>query len=161
MVILAKNLIDGDSGFCAHDPRFCSAEEFKPKPTTKGSYQTNHDSGVIVPNFGNDGGGRNKRLNNSKQEKVLWLIKFTPKMELIFAKSTRWVALWEELAELLVAEGIKRDGKQCREKCNKMMAKFKDVSDGNIYYTNPPLSVEKSKQDGLGERFNIIAQSNV
>ncbi|XP_077217117.1 uncharacterized protein LOC143851536 [Tasmannia lanceolata] len=76
------------------------------------------------------GGGLKKRSKNWKRTEVLLLIKLRTEMEERFAKSTRRAGLWDEVAELLCAEGVKRDGKQCREKWDKLMAEFKDVSDG-------------------------------
>lgn len=150
MIILAKKLVDGDSGFCGRDPGFCGAEEFKPKPATGGSDQTDHDGGVIVPNVGGGGGGPKKRSKNWKRAEVLRLIKFRAEMESRFAKSARRAALWEELAELLGAEGIKRDGKQCREKWDKLMAEFKDVSDGKRDRSESPYYAELTATVGTG-----------
>lgn len=83
-----------------------------------------------------------KRSKNWKRVEVLQLIKFRAEMEARFAKSTRRAALWDELAELLGAEGIKRDGKQCREKWDKLMAEFKDVSDGKRDRSESPYFAE-------------------
>ncbi|GLJ14813.1 hypothetical protein SUGI_0240840 [Cryptomeria japonica] len=83
-----------------------------------------------------------KRSKNWKRVEVLQLIKFRAEMEARFAKSTRRAALWDELAELLGAEGIKRDGKQCREKWDKLMAEFKDVSDGKRDRSESPYFTE-------------------
>ncbi|OAE24226.1 hypothetical protein AXG93_3083s1040 [Marchantia polymorpha subsp. ruderalis] len=51
-------------------------------------------------------------------------------MDSQIVKSTRRAALWEELAELLAAQGIKKNGKQCQEKWDKLMAEYNDVADG-------------------------------
>ncbi|KAI5072512.1 hypothetical protein GOP47_0012618 [Adiantum capillus-veneris] len=51
-------------------------------------------------------------------------------MESKFAKSSRRAGLWEEVASRLASLSIKRDGKQCREKWDKLMAGYKDVVDG-------------------------------
>eukprot|EP00252_Welwitschia_mirabilis_P000645 TRINITY_DN10626_c0_g1_i1.p1 TRINITY_DN10626_c0_g1~~TRINITY_DN10626_c0_g1_i1.p1 ORF type:complete len:421 (-),score=91.45 TRINITY_DN10626_c0_g1_i1:225-1487(-) len=71
-----------------------------------------------------------KRSKNWKRGEVLQLIKLRGEMETRFANSARRAALWEELAEMLARQGIKRDGKQCREKWDKLMAAYKDVIDG-------------------------------
>lgn len=71
-----------------------------------------------------------RRSKNWKRGEVLQLIKLRGEMESRFAKSARRAALWDELAELLGVQGIKRDGKQCREKWDKLMAEYKDVTDG-------------------------------
>ncbi|KAJ7552750.1 hypothetical protein O6H91_06G069000 [Diphasiastrum complanatum] len=71
-----------------------------------------------------------KRSKNWKRTEVLQLIKVRGNMESRFASSTRRTGLWEEVAELLRAEGIKRDAKQCREKWDKLMAAYKDVVEG-------------------------------
>lgn len=75
-------------------------------------------------------GGTKKRSKNWKRTEVLQLIRCRRDMEDKFSKSTRRAGLWEELAEKLGSAGIKRDGKQCREKWDKLMAGYKDVSDG-------------------------------
>ena len=51
-------------------------------------------------------------------------------MESRFLQSTRRAGLWEEMGEKLASMGIQRDGKQCREKWDKLMAEYKDVIDG-------------------------------
>ncbi|KAH9314661.1 hypothetical protein KI387_023288 [Taxus chinensis] len=83
-----------------------------------------------------------KRSKNWKRVEVLQLIKFRAEMEVRFGKSTRRAALWDELAGHLGAEGIKRDGKQCREKWDKLMAEFKDVSDGKRDRSESPYFAE-------------------
>uniref|UniRef100_A0A0D6R0X5 Myb-like domain-containing protein n=1 Tax=Araucaria cunninghamii TaxID=56994 RepID=A0A0D6R0X5_ARACU len=97
---------------------------------------------------GGGGGGVKKRSKNWKRAEVLQLIKFRAEMEGRFAKSTRRAALWEELAELLGAEGIKRDGKQCREKWDKLMAEYKDVSDGKRDRSESPYFAELTSMIG-------------
>lgn len=151
MIVLAKKLVDGDAGFCGFDAGFCGGfEEFKPKPTTGGSEQTDHDAGAAAPIVGGSGGGPKKRSKNWKRAEVLRLIKFRAEMESRFTKSTRRAALWEELAERLGAEGIKRDGKQCREKWDKLMAEFKDVSDGKRDRSESPYYAELTATVGPG-----------
>lgn len=71
-----------------------------------------------------------RRSKNWKRAEVLQLIKLRGEMDSRFAHSTRRAALWDELAERLLGQGIKRDGKQCREKWDKLMAEYKDVTDG-------------------------------
>jgi hypothetical protein len=39
-------------------------------------------------------------------------------------------------------QGIKRDGKQCREKWDKLMAEYKDVSDGKRDQQESPYFAE-------------------
>eukprot|EP00250_Pteridium_aquilinum_P013939 c21673_g1_i1 orf=477-1910(+) len=71
-----------------------------------------------------------KRSKNWKRAEVLQLIRLRGEMETRFTRSTRRAALWDELSDALGAQGIKRDGKQCREKWDKLMAEYKDVLDG-------------------------------
>ncbi|KAG0567821.1 hypothetical protein KC19_7G164000 [Ceratodon purpureus] len=86
-------------------------------------------------------GAPKRRSKNWKRAEVLQLIKLRGEMDNRFAHSTRRAALWDELAERLLGQGIKRDGKQCREKWDKLMAEYKDVTDGkrdqreSPYYT--------------------------
>lgn len=70
------------------------------------------------------------RSKNWKKTEVFNLIRFRQEMEDKFAKSTRRAGLWEELGEKLGSLGIHRDGKQCREKWDKLVAEYKDVVDG-------------------------------
>eukprot|EP01018_Ginkgo_biloba_P011664 Gb_35629 [translate_table: standard] len=70
-----------------------------------------------------------KRSRNWKRAEVLQLIKLRGEMDSRFSESTRRGLLWDELAEHLIAQGIKRDAKQCREKWDKLMAEYKDVVD--------------------------------
>jgi hypothetical protein len=67
---------------------------------------------------------------NWKQAEVLQLIQLRGEMDSRFAHSSRRAALWDELAERFLGQGIKRDGKQCREKWDQLMAEYKDVTDG-------------------------------
>ncbi|XP_024385102.1 uncharacterized protein [Physcomitrium patens] len=71
-----------------------------------------------------------RRSKNWKRTEVLQFIKLRGEMDSRFAHSTRRAALWDGLAERLLVQGIKRDGKQCREKWDKLMAEYKDVTDG-------------------------------
>lgn len=87
-------------------------------------------------------GGPKRRSKNWKRAEVLQLIKLRGEMEGRFAKSTRRAALWDELAELLLVQGIKRDGKQCREKWDKLMAEYKDVADGKRDQRESPYYAE-------------------
>eukprot|EP00262_Sarcandra_glabra_P002154 TRINITY_DN1240_c0_g1_i1.p1 TRINITY_DN1240_c0_g1~~TRINITY_DN1240_c0_g1_i1.p1 ORF type:complete len:409 (+),score=46.08 TRINITY_DN1240_c0_g1_i1:196-1422(+) len=97
------------------------------------------DSGVPGPeNLAGGGGVAKKRSKNWKRGEVLMLIKLRTEMEGRFGKSTRRGVLWEELAGLMCAEGVNRDGKQCREKWDKLMAEFKDVTDGKRDRTDSP-----------------------
>lgn len=73
---------------------------------------------------------KKKRSRNWKRGEVVLLIKKRREMEGRFEKAARRGAVWEELAEQISAEGVKRDGKQCREKWDKLMAELKEVSEG-------------------------------
>lgn len=85
-----------------------------------------------------------RRSKNWKRAEVLQLIKLRGEMDSRFAHSTRRAALWEELAERLVGQEIKRDGKQCREKWDKLVAEFKDVTDGKRDQRESPYYAELS-----------------
>lgn len=76
------------------------------------------------------GASNKKRSKNWKRTEVFQLIRVRKEMESKFAKSSRRAGLWEEVASRLVSLSIKRDGKQCREKWDKLMAGYKDVVDG-------------------------------
>lgn len=71
-----------------------------------------------------------KRSKNWKKSEVWNLIRIRQEMENKFVMSTRRAGLWDELGEKLASLGIHRDGKQCREKWDKLMAEYKDVIDG-------------------------------
>jgi hypothetical protein len=86
--------------------------------------------------------GPKRRSKNWKRAEVLQLIKLRGEMEGRFGKSTRHAPLWDELAELLSVQGIKRDGKQCREKWDKLMAEYKDVSGGKRDQRESPYFAE-------------------
>ncbi|MCO5564546.1 hypothetical protein L7F22_018209 [Adiantum nelumboides] len=75
-------------------------------------------------------GSSKKRSKNWKRTEVFQLIRVRKEMESKFAKSSRRAGLWEEVASRLASLSIKRDGKQCREKWDKLMAGYKDVVDG-------------------------------
>eukprot|EP00249_Psilotum_nudum_P021863 c28284_g2_i1 orf=942-2378(+) len=83
-----------------------------------------------------------KRSKNWKRGEVLQLIKLRGEMESRFAKSTRRAALWDEIAESLGDQGVTRDGKQCREKWDKLMSEFKDVRDGKREEGDSPYFTE-------------------
>lgn len=57
-----------------------------------------------------------------------------------FTHFSRRIAMWHGLAKCLLGQGIKLDNK-CREKWNKLMADYKDVTDSkrdqceSSYYT--------------------------
>ncbi|XP_058113945.1 trihelix transcription factor DF1-like [Magnolia sinica] len=108
MILLTKKLVGEGNVRSVSDP----ATGITPEPATMA------------------GGVSKKRSKNWKRAEVLLLIKLRTEMGGRFAKSTRRAALWDELAGLMCAEGVRRDGKQCREKWDKLMAEFKDVSDG-------------------------------
>ncbi|KAH7295409.1 hypothetical protein KP509_27G045400 [Ceratopteris richardii] len=75
-------------------------------------------------------GSSKKRSKNWKRTEVFQLIRIRKEMEGRFAKSSRRAGLWEEVGSRLASLNIKRDGKQCREKWDKLMAGYKDVIDG-------------------------------
>lgn len=95
-----------------------------------------------------------RRSKNWKRAEVLQLITVRGEMESRFAQSTRRAALWEEVSELLASQGINRDGKQCREKWDKLMAEYKDVCDGkrdkseSSYFVELTASVGRSGEAG-------------
>ncbi|EFJ29776.1 hypothetical protein SELMODRAFT_409669 [Selaginella moellendorffii] len=114
------------------------------------------DGGGAHQGGGGSGGGPKKRSKNWKRTEVLQLIKLRGEMENKFTKSTRRAALWDEVADLLKAQGIKRDGKQCREKWDKLMAEYKDVADGkrergeSHYFAELTAIVTKPPEDFAG-----------
>lgn len=71
-----------------------------------------------------------KRSKNWKKSEVANLIRIRQEMDSRFAMLTRRAGLWDELGEKLASLGTHRDGKQCREKWDKLMAEYKDVIDG-------------------------------
>lgn len=97
-------------------------------------------------------GSSKKRSKNWKRTEVFQLIRFRKDMEMKFAQSSRRAGLWEEVGEKLVSLGIKRDGKQCREKWDKLMAGYKDVVDGrrdkdeSPYYKELSIYMEMIKE---------------
>lgn len=93
-------------------------------------------------NLSDEQGGLKKRSKNWKRSEVLQLIKLRTAMDSKFSMPTRRAALWEEVAETLGAQGIHRDGKQCREKWDKLMAEFKDVADGRRDQSESPFFME-------------------
>ncbi|KAJ7295209.1 hypothetical protein O6H91_08G045200 [Diphasiastrum complanatum] len=98
---------------------------------------------ATVPPSSPDGPqGPKRRSKNWKRTEVLQLIKVRGSMESRFQSSTRRTGLWEEVAELLIAEGIKRDAKQCREKWDKLIAAYKDVADGKRERGDSPYFTE-------------------
>ncbi|KAH7315274.1 hypothetical protein KP509_21G042300 [Ceratopteris richardii] len=110
-------------------------------------------------------GSSKKRSKNWKRTEVYQLIHVRKEMEDKFARSSRRAGLWEEVGSKLASLSIKRDGKQCREKWDKLMAGYKDVVDGkrekdeSPYYTelcsymemikesknNPPVDVSNEE----------------
>ena len=92
----------------------------------------------------NDLGSLKKRSKNWKKTEVMHLIRYRKEMESKFAQSTRRAGLWDELGLKLATLGIKRDGKQCREKWDKLMAGYKDVIDGRRDREESPYFVELS-----------------
>eukprot|EP00250_Pteridium_aquilinum_P005587 c15658_g1_i1 orf=583-2085(+) len=111
------------------------------EPSNNASVST---GGVVnsLENFSDEQAGLKRRSKNWKRSEVLQLIKLRTEMDSKFSMPTRRVALWEELAEMLGAHSIHRDGKQCREKWDKLMAEFKDVTDGRIDQGESPFFME-------------------
>eukprot|EP01018_Ginkgo_biloba_P014664 Gb_06474 [translate_table: standard] len=128
MIVLTKKLMDETKASGGLGLGGVEGMGFEPGSAQR--QQVGVIGGVGMGAGGGGGGVPKKRSKNWKRAEVLQLIKFRAEMETRFAKSTRRAALWDELAELLGKEGIKRDGKQCREKWDKLMAEYKDVSDG-------------------------------
>ncbi|KAH7281217.1 hypothetical protein KP509_36G036000 [Ceratopteris richardii] len=85
-----------------------------------------------------------KRSKNWKRSEVLQLIRQRGEMKDSFTNCTRRAALWTELSEKLGNQGVNRDGKQCRDKWDKLMAEYKDVIDGKQKEGNSPYFHELS-----------------
>ncbi|KAJ7570204.1 hypothetical protein O6H91_01G110300 [Diphasiastrum complanatum] len=83
-----------------------------------------------------------KRSENWNCSEVLQMIKIRGQIQSRFSSSTRRMGLWEEVAELLVADGVRRDAKQCKEKWDKLMAAYKDVADGKRERRDSPYFAE-------------------
>lgn len=99
-----------------------------------------------------------KRSKNWKKTEVFNLIRFRREMESKFVKSTRRAGLWEELGVKLGSLGINRDGKQCREKWDKLMAEYKDVVDGRKDKEESPYFAELTTF--LGRAKEVEAKSS-
>ncbi|MCO5555533.1 hypothetical protein L7F22_009078 [Adiantum nelumboides] len=84
----------------------------------------------MVATTSNGGTCTKKRSKNWKKSEVANLIRMRQEMDNKFVMSTRRAGLWDELGEKLASLGTQRDGKQCREKWDKLMAEYKDVVDG-------------------------------
>ncbi|KAL3698487.1 hypothetical protein R1sor_012563 [Riccia sorocarpa] len=98
--------------------------------------------------------GPKKRSKNWKSSEVLHLIKLRGEMESRFANCMKRAGLWDELSEGLAAVGVKRDGKQCREKWDKLTAEYKDVVDGKKDQNDSPYFAELTEilgRAGSGE----------
>lgn len=93
-------------------------------------------------NASDEQGGLKKRSKNWKRSEVVQLIKLRTGMDSRFSMPTRRAELWEEVAETLGLQCIYRDGKQCREKWDKLMAEFKDVVDGRRDESESPFYAE-------------------
>jgi hypothetical protein len=117
-------------------------ENISPTMTTAGVAATTTTTAPVVVGSPEGPQGPKRRSKNWKRAEVLQLIKLRGEMEARFGKSTRRAGLWDELAELLLVQGIKRDGKQCREKWDKLMAEYKDVSDGKRDQQESPYFAE-------------------
>lgn len=99
--------------------------------------------------------GQKRRSKNWKRSEVLQLIRLRGEMEKKFAKSTRRAALWGDLADALSTLGIRRDGKQCREKWDKLMAEYKDVVDGKKEKGDSPYYPELQQIAEAGSRGGL------
>eukprot|EP01018_Ginkgo_biloba_P034791 Gb_28594 [translate_table: standard] len=122
MIVLTKKLLGQNQGAGLNGLNNIMSSEVL--DTEKFHTDNNHNCS------NNNNNNPKKRSKNWKRAEVLRLIKFRGEMETRFVKSSRRAALWDEVAELLAMEGIKRDGKQCREKWDKLIAVYKEVSDG-------------------------------
>ncbi|XP_057827693.2 trihelix transcription factor GT-2 [Cryptomeria japonica] len=93
----------------------------------------NFESGALtippVSSFDGNNQVLKKRSKNWKRAEVLQLIRLRGEMDSKFSESTRRGLLWDQLADCLMAQGIKRDAKQCKEKWDKLAAEYKDVVD--------------------------------
>eukprot|EP00250_Pteridium_aquilinum_P005501 c15585_g1_i1 orf=504-1961(+) len=106
-------------------------------------------------------GSSKKRSKNWKRTEVFQLIRFRKEMEMKFAKSSRRAGLWDEVGDRLASLGIKRDGKQCREKWDKLMAGYKDVVDGRRDKDESPYYKELSiYMDMIKELKNSAPQQD-
>eukprot|EP00897_Mesotaenium_endlicherianum_P002272 jgi/Mesen1/2072/ME000151S01337 len=86
--------------------------------------------------------GGKKRSKNWRRSEVLALIKVRGDMDNHFLHATRRVALWEEVSKSMAALGVFRDGKQCREKWDKLTADYKDVFEGKKDQGESPYYLE-------------------
>ncbi|BBN03702.1 protein MpTRIHELIX12 [Marchantia polymorpha subsp. ruderalis] len=124
MLVLTQELVGGD--------RASNNSSVLPLALT-GSVVGSPEAGSVGPK---------RRSKNWKSSEVLQLIKLRGDMETRFAKCTKRAGLWDELAEGLAALGVKRDGKQCREKWDKLTAEYKDVVDGKRDQNESPYFAE-------------------
>ncbi|KAI5071949.1 hypothetical protein GOP47_0014200 [Adiantum capillus-veneris] len=93
-------------------------------------------------NTSDEQGGLKKRSKNWKRSEVLELIKVRMEMDSKFSMPARRAELWEELAETLSAQDIHRDGRQCREKWEKLIAEYKEVAEGRRDQSESPFFME-------------------
>ncbi|KAG6544962.1 hypothetical protein Mapa_013654 [Marchantia paleacea] len=138
MLVLTQELVGGDRGSNSIMPL-----------TLTGSVVGSPEAGSIGPK---------RRSKNWKSSEVLQLIKLRGEMEIRFAKCTKRAGLWDELAEGLAALGVKRDGKQCREKWDKLTAEYKDVVDGKRDQNESPYFAELT--DILGRAVAAAAAAS-
>ncbi|XP_024395857.1 trihelix transcription factor PTL [Physcomitrium patens] len=132
MIILTQKLVGEQIG---------ASLAMAPSATTP-TVQSESPPPLIVNSPEGPQGAPKRRSKNWKRAEVLQLIKLRGEMDSRFAHSTRRAALWDELAERLLVQGIKRDGKQCREKWDKLMAEYKDVTDGKRDQRESPYYAE-------------------
>eukprot|EP00252_Welwitschia_mirabilis_P016134 TRINITY_DN35652_c0_g1_i1.p1 TRINITY_DN35652_c0_g1~~TRINITY_DN35652_c0_g1_i1.p1 ORF type:complete len:389 (-),score=34.22 TRINITY_DN35652_c0_g1_i1:7-1173(-) len=90
----------------------------------------------------NKNGRRCKRSRNWKRGEVLRLIKLRGELDTKFVKWSRRSAVWDEVSELLCAEGILRDGKQCREKWDKLICEYREVLEQRKSQSDSPFFSE-------------------
>ncbi|CAM6110567.1 unnamed protein product [Calypogeia fissa] len=72
------------------------------------------------------------RFKNWKRAEVVQLIKLRGEMynRFAMADSATRAELWDELGERLLAQGFRRDGKQCREKWERLMTLYNEAAEG-------------------------------
>jgi hypothetical protein len=92
-----------------------------------------------------------KRSKNWKRSEVLELIRLcaTAEMEgVLISRAAKGSAAWDELSDALAALGIKRNGKQCREKWEKLMSGYREVMAGRREPSESPYFQELTRAIG-------------
>ena len=109
-----------------------------------------------------------KRSKNWSRLETLKLIRLRTILDSNFAKAGRKTDLWEQIAQLLQKDMFIRDGQQCRDKWEKLMAGYKEVRDGlknsedNPFYEElqPLLSRKSSRRDNDSNPVQQESDSN-